>query len=162
MSSEIGAALSGLVGLVGVAKAAMDTRDWAKLSETSAKLNEQIIKAQQAVIDGQSTQAALVAKLAEANEKIRQLEAAAAKKAEHRVVEVDEGVFVLELLDNREVFQVPGVGLYRTPKRYACQPCLEVLGKSVLLRYHPGNEMCPPDLTCPSCKTSIGLSKKLT
>ena len=152
--SELQSAMASMVNIVSIVKGAVEARDWAKLSEASAKFNDQIIKTQQAVIDTQSTLSDLVGQLAKAHEKIRELEASAAQKQRHRTEELRPGVFVL-LVDESE--GVVGLALNGTSesKQYACQRCFAVTGKSILLQFERGSEGFLSKYTCVNCKNVI-------
>ena len=155
MTSQIGAALGAITSLIGVFKAAIDARDWAKLGEVSAKLIDQIISAQQAVIDGQVAQADLIGQLAQANEKIRELQAALSSQQMHEPVEVSPGQFALPV---KHPLGIQGAGLQSSGKseQYACQRCFAILGKSVLLRRLP-SQWGTDVLGCPECRNEIFL-----
>lgn len=155
MTIELHAAMSSIVGFMQIAKGAIDARDWAKLTEVSAKFNDQIIKAQQAVIDAQGAQSDLVAKLGQATEKIRQLEATLADQGRHHLEEIAPGKFALRVeLPGQDKADL-GLNAERQPKHYACQRCFAMTGKSIILQLDPAGEWYSAKYVCPSCTVAL-------
>lgn len=154
--SNLPIAMSSIVNFMTLAKMAIDARDWSKLAEISAKFNDQIIKAQQAVIDAQGTQSDLVAKLTQANKEITELKATLAEQARHHLEEIAPGKFALRV-------DLPGQDQQRLvldgasqPKHYACQRCFAVTGKSIILQYtHAQADWRNSEYLCTACGTVL-------
>ena len=155
MSSELHSAMAAIVTVMQFAKGAIDARDWAKLSEVSAKFNDQIIKAQQAVIDAQGTQSDLVTQLAQAHKKVRELEATLADQARHHLEELAPGKFALRVELAGQVKEDRLLGSNSQPKHYACQRCFAITGKSVILQHYPPGDWYSAKYVCPACKTEL-------
>ena len=132
---ELHTAIASVVGLLNIAKGAIEARDWSQLTEISAKFNDQIIKTQQAVIDAQGTQSDLVAQLTKANKEIAELRATLAEQARHHLEEIAPGKFALRVDVIRQDQQSLMLDGSSQAKHYACQRCFAVTGKSVILQY---------------------------
>lgn len=157
MTSELQMAMSSMVSFMTIAKGAIDARDWSKLGDLSAKFQEQIIKTQQSVIDAQAAQSDLVAKLAKANEKIRELETSLAEQARHTLEEIVPGKFALRVDLPRQDEKNLSLNSASQTIRYACQRCFAVTGKSIILQHTAAGEWRCASYICPACKYVLEL-----
>lgn len=154
--STLQMAMSSVVSFMTIARGAIDARDWTKLSEVSAQFNQQIIQAQQAVIDAQATQSDLVAQLAKANKKVRKLRATLAEQARHHLEEIAPGKFALRVdLPGQDQQSLVLNGTSQA-KHYACQRCFAVTGKSIILQYSAvTTEWSKGEYRCTECRTFL-------
>ena len=144
--SLIGAASSALSAARDIGKAAMGLRDFNAVATTISQLNEQIIRAQDALFSHQSQLLALHQELGEAKEKLRVAEKMLEDRGNYELFRLSDGVHVYRLKTN------PGiVSATRTNEvHYLCQPCFDAGRKAVLVRVE---SMLDITHCCPLCKT---------
>jgi len=147
--SLIATAASSLGLAKDLAKAAIGVRDFNAQATTIAQMNEQILKAQDALLTHSINMHELQQKYFETLEKLRAMEKLIAERGRYSLFEVSKGVFVYRVIPGEHVGH-DGNPIPPEPEHYVCQPCFDKGVKSVLIRNH--NSI---DIThgCPECKT---------
>lgn len=137
-------------------KAAMGIRDFNEAAPVIAQLNDQLLKAQDALFRHNAELLALQQEQFETAKKLREMEEALAQRGRYSLFELSPGVFVYR------VNVTPGGSDVQNPSgtepmHYVCQPCFDKGVKAVLARNETHLRVIH---LCPSCATAFLESKK--
>lgn len=131
--SLIGAAATSLGIAKDLAKAAIGVRDFNAQAATIAQMNEQILKAQDALFIHSANMNELQQKHFETLEKLRAMEKLIAERGRYSLFEISKGVFVYRSVAGEYVGH-DGNPIPAQPDHYVCQRCFDKGIKSVLSR----------------------------
>jgi hypothetical protein len=149
--SMISAAASAITVSKELAKAALGVRDFNEMAPVVAKLNEQLLKAQESLFGHQAQLLTLQQEHFETTEKLRKVEKALAERGRYTLIELSPG----NLVYTANVTPVDGDAINPAraePPHHVCQPCFDKGTKAVLRRsVFYGAE----DWTCPVCNTEV-------
>jgi len=132
-------------------QAAIGVRDFNEMAPVIAQLNDQLLKAQDAMFKHNSELLVLQQQQFETTEKLRKVEEALAQRGRYTLVELAEGIFVYRV----NVAPIAGnvdnpVGT--EPAHHVCQSCFDKGVKAVLQRTVNYGAV---SLDCPICKGSF-------
>lgn len=144
--SFIAAASSALTVAREISRASIAIRDFNAMAGTVSQLNDQILKAQDALFSHQSQLLAMQQELFQAQEKLRIAEKVIAERGNYELVELSQGVFVYRLKPPPSAGSGVSYHLH-----YLCQPCFDNGAKAVLYRRETGLGVSH---SCPLCKIS--------
>lgn len=117
-------------------------------------MNDQLLKAQDALFSHNAQLLALQQQLFETTEKLRKAEETIAERGRYSLVDVGGGqwAYRVNIVPTRS-----GAGEPRAAQsaHYVCQPCFDN-GRKVILQF--GDAMGINQLWCPVCKTSVSAS----
>lgn len=141
-------------------KAALAVRDFNQMSAVVSQLNEQLLKAQDALFVHNAQLMALQQEVFEAREQLRVMREAIAEKNRYSLFEITPGAFVYR------VNQGPDAGgtvdpASAEPLHYLCQKCFDAptRTKSILRMLHADAYRVRAQWFCPNCTTSIEMQK---
>jgi hypothetical protein len=149
--SVITAAVGAISAAKELGKAALGVRDFNEVAPVIAQLNDQLLKAQDALFRHNAELLSLQQEQFETAKKLREMEEALAQRGRYSLVELSNGVFVYR------VNVAPEAGALDKPSgaeplHYVCQPCFDKGVKAVLIRREN-------DFTvfhnCPECNTNF-------
>lgn len=144
--SIISAAAASLTAARDLGRAAMGVRDANLIAGTLTQMNDQILRAQDALFSHQAQLLALHEKLAHTQQQLRLAQEVVEQRSRYQLVELSLGVFVYRSKLGKSLATGHG-----EPLHYVCQPCLDVRGqKAVLIRYE---SMIEVTHRCPLCQT---------
>jgi hypothetical protein len=129
-ASFVGAAFASLSAAKEIGKAAIGIRDFNQMAATVSQLNEQILKAQDALFSHQTQLINLQDELLQAKEKLRIAEKVIEERGRYELFQLSQGVFVYRAKVGEE-----GLAAGAEPIHYLCQPCFDGGKKSVLVRH---------------------------
>lgn len=146
--SLISAAVSSLRIAKDIGTAAVELRDWNQLSGEIAKMNGELLKAQDALFAHNASLLELHGKYADVCDELRKLKDAANERGRYALFEIGAGKFAyrLKVGGAGEAVAVPGAD---EPMHYLCQPCFDA-GRKMVLKLYP-NSMSGPGAECPQC-----------
>jgi hypothetical protein len=149
--SMISAAASAITVSKELAKAALGVRDFNEMAPVVAKLNEQLLKAQESLFGHQAQLLALQQEHFETTEKLRKVEKSLAERGRYTLIELSPG----NLAYTANVAPVDGNAIdpaRAEPQHHVCQPCFDKGNKAVLRRLVVwGTETW----TCPLCEVEL-------
>jgi hypothetical protein len=150
--SQIGIVATSLSVAKDIAKAMVGVRDFNLVAEKSAAINEQLLKAQEALLSHNASMFELQNKYFEACEELRKLREAASKRGRYPLVDLGKGqlAYRVDVTPHQGGAGEPSAA--QTPY-YLCQPCYAqgmevVLQRSFVMGVDNG-------LKCPACKTQV-------
>ena len=151
-ASQIGIVATSLSAAKDIGKALLGIRDFNVVAERVAALNEQLLKAQEALLAHNAAMFQLQSENFEAREELRKLKEAASERGRYALVEVTHGNLAYRLN------VVPSQGAAGEPvsaqtDHYLCQPCFDN-GRKVTLRYF-NSATFGESWTCSVCKAEI-------
>jgi hypothetical protein len=129
-------------------KAALGVRDFNEYAAAIAKVNDQLLKAQDGLLQISIQTHSLVQQLADAEKKALKLQEAADERARYTLIELSEGIFVHRLKGPDELNHI-GAHSPAEPTHYLCQRCFASGTKSVLMRHVMWGSVSHH---CPTCK----------
>lgn len=147
--SLINAAIGSLRLAKDIGNAAIELRDWNQLAGEMAKINGELLKAQEALFTHSSSLLELQEKYTQVVNELRKAQEIIAERERYALFEIGSGKFVYRLNT------LPSVGEAAAPTaiepmHYLCQPCFDLGRKMVLLVYPDAAD--GPVACCPSCK----------
>lgn len=149
--SAISAAVSAITVSKELAKAALGVRDFNEMAAVVAKLNEQLLKAQEGLFGHQAQLLALQQEHFETTEKLRKAEKALAERGRYALIELSPGNFAYSA-NITPVDSEVGNPVSTEPPHNVCQPCFDKGSKAVLRRtVFYGTEVW----TCPVCRIEL-------
>jgi hypothetical protein len=153
--SMMSAAASAITVSKELAKAAIGIRDFNEMASVIAKLNEQLLKAQEGLFAHQAQLLVIQQQHADANEKVRKLEKALAERGRYSLVEVTAGYFAYRS-KTAPMGDNVGEPISSEPIHHVCQRCFDSGVKCVLQRvpYAYGGAY----LTCGNCHLEIAVN----
>lgn len=137
-------------------KTAIGLRDFNEVAATISKLNEQLLKAQDALFAHNVNLHQLQQQQIETSKKLRELEELLAERGRYSLFEISQGVFVYRLNAVENIGE-DGQKLGVQPVHYVCQPCFDKRIKAVLIRSEGPSAVSHK---CPECNTNFLESKK--
>jgi hypothetical protein len=151
-ASQIGIVATSLSVAKDIGKALVGLRDWNLVAEKVTALNDQILKAQDALLAHNTSMFELQNKYFETNEELRKLKETVNEKGRYSLVDLGFGFHAY-----RENVTPEQSGASQPsapqPERYFCQPCMDRGVKVVLqARFEEGVHI---GLTCGSCKATL-------
>lgn len=147
--SLIGAAVNSLRLAKDIGAAAIELRDWNQMADEFAKMNGELLKAQDALFAHNAALLDLHGKYADACNELRKMQDALNERGRYTLFEIGTGKFAyrLKFSDVAKVAGEPGVD---EPMHFLCQPCFDAGRKMVLLLYPRSAN--GPVAQCPHCK----------
>lgn len=150
--SALSAALSAISTAKAISSSAIAARDDAILKPTIIQMNDQLLKAQEALSLLSAHLLSVQQQLFETSDKLRKAEETIAERGRYTLVESGPGnwVYMVNILPEQSRSGKPGGA--QIP-HYVCQPCFDSGRKVVLvLKDFPETD---PYLMCPVCKASF-------
>ncbi|QRX82229.1 hypothetical protein [Glaciimonas sp. PAMC28666] len=129
----IGVAASAMSAAKEFGKAALNVRDFAEMAPVIAGLNEQLLKAQDALFIHNTHLLALQQKEFETAKKLREMEETIAQRGRYSLVEITTGIFTYGM-NISPVSSDVSHPIGAEPMHYLCQSCFDKGIKSVLQR----------------------------
>jgi hypothetical protein len=145
----ISTAVSSLVAAKDLGAAMIGVRDSNIVSGTIAQMNEQILKAQEALLTHSLQMSELQQRHFEALEKLRAMEKLIADRGSYSLHEISRGSFVYRS-NFPERLGHDGNPIAPEPVHYVCQPCFDKNVKVVLQQHDVWGKIT---LNCSACKT---------
>lgn len=153
------AVISAAIGAISVAKelgkAALGVRDFNEMAPVIAQLNDQLLKAQDALFRHNAELLALQQEQFETAKKLREMEETLAQRGRYSLVEVSRGQFAYRVNVAVETSEVGNPGRAE-PLHYVCQPCFDKGIKAVLQRENFYGAIY---LDCPICETKVSVGE---
>ena len=151
-ASHIGALSTSLGIARDMAKALVGLRDWNLVAEKVTTLNDQILKAQDALLSHNASMFELQNKYFEASEELRKLKEAVNEKGRYSLVELGFGFHAYR---ENVAPEQGGAGQPSVPQpeRYFCQPCMD-RGVKVALQSRFEEGVCI-GWRCTSCNATL-------
>lgn len=149
--SLVSAAITSIKTAKDIAGSALAVRDWNLVATEIAKMNDQLLKAQDALFSHNSQLLELQQQLFETTEKLRKAEESIAERGRYSLVDVGGGQWAYRV----NVSPVQGGSGEPSASQfphYVCQPCFDN-GRKVVLQL--GDAMGYKHLWCPVCKTTV-------
>lgn len=148
--SAITGALAAIKAARDISAAALAVRDWNLMAVEIARMNDQLLQAQQALFTHNAELLGIQQQLFETSDKLRKAEESLAQRASYLLVETGRGQFAYR------VNLPPKLGGASQPGRaqalhYVCQSCFDD-GRKVVLSYEFAGVHC---LTCHVCKRYV-------
>ena len=146
--SLISAAVNSLRLAKDIGSSAIELRDFNQLAGEMAKMNGELLKAQDALFAHQTTLLEMHGKYADACNELRELKDALNERGRYALFEIGAGKFAyrLKVGGAGEPSVVPGAN---EPMHYLCQPCFDDGRKMVLQLYSDAAD--GPGAMCPHC-----------
>ena len=148
--SLIPAALSSIKAAKDIGGAALALRDWNLLAVEISKMNDQLIKAQDAIFSHNAQLLDIQQRLFESTEKLRRAEETLAERGRYSLVQVGNLTWVYR--ESISPSLARSDGKTPDPPHYVCQACFDN-GRKVVLQYMDGS--FGQTLDCSVCKVSI-------
>jgi hypothetical protein len=142
--SLIAAASSAIGAAREIGRAAVGVRDFNQLAATVSQLNDQLLKAQDALFTHQAQLLGLQQELFQTKEQLRIAQQVVEERGRYELFEISRGMFVYRLKLSMEA-GAPGA----EPVHYLCQPCFDRGVKNALIRREFANRVIH---VCPSCR----------
>lgn len=114
-------------------KAALGVRDFNEFATAISKVNDQLLKAQDGLLQLSIQTHSLVQQLADAEKKALKLQEAANERARYSLFKLSAGIFVYRLKTPDELHNI-GAQSPSEPTHYLCQRCFDSGTKSVLIQ----------------------------
>lgn len=131
--SMISAAASSITVAKELVKVVIGVRDFNEIAPVVAQLNDQLLKAQDALFSHQAQLLTLQQQHFEATEKLAKAEKALAERGRYALFALSDGVFVYRV-NVPPVDSHAGDPIATEPQHYICQPCFDKGIKVVLKR----------------------------
>lgn len=146
--SLISAAVNSLRLAKDIGSAAVELRDFNQMAGEFAKMNGELLKAQDALFAHNASLLELHGKYADACDELRKMKDALNERGRYALFEIGAGKFAyrLKVGGAGEAVAVPGAD---EPMHYLCQPCFDA-GRKMVLRLYP-NAADGPGAECPQC-----------
>ncbi len=141
----IGNAASAIGAAKDIGRALIELRIDAAVAGTVSRLNEQLIKAQDALFAHQAQLLQMQQALFQAEEKLRLAEKMIADRGQYDLVEISPGILVYRAKRGPQIGEGQAM-----PVHYLCQPCFDAGRKAVLIRTETSFDLTHQ---CPLCKT---------
>lgn len=135
-----------------IAKGLSATRDAALVSEKTAALMDQLLKAQEGLLAHNATLLQLQADLSKLQKENLQLQTALDERGKYTLVEVGSGHFALRSNPGHDETGTGNPGIQEAA-HYVCQPCFSK-GRTVVLQRHTIMGI-DNGLMCPACKAQV-------
>lgn len=129
--SAVSAVVSAISASKELAKAAIGVRDFNEMAPVIAQLNDQLLKAQDAMFKHNAQLMALQQENFEATEELRKMKEALAERGRYSLVELSDRVFVYRVNVSPSSGDM-GNPVSTQPIHHLCQPCFDKGVKSVL------------------------------
>ena len=149
----ISAAAASITAAVDISRAAAGLRDSALIAAEVAKINDQLLQAQQALFRHNADLLSLQQQHFETAQKLRKAEEALAERGRYSLFEVGQGNWAYRVNFAPQQGGTSEPGATQTP-HYLCQPCFDGGRKSVLA-YSTFSGM----LECSICKAQVSSEK---
>lgn len=151
-ASQIGIVAASLSAAKDIGRALLGIRDFSVVAERVAALNEQLLKAQEALLAHNAAMFQLQNEKFEACEELRKLKEAASERSRYSLVEVSPGnlAYRMNLVPAQGAADEP---VTAEPVHYLCQPCFDS-GRKVTLRWFNSHTF-GESWTCSVCKAEI-------
>lgn len=158
--SLIGAASTAISSAREFGKAALAVRDFNQMAAIVSQLNDQILKAQDALFAHNTQLLSLQQEVFEARKQLREMEEALSESRRYSLFEITPGSFVYRVNASPEGAGTSDPGSAE-PLHYICQPCFDGAEKrKVVLRLTPaGPYKAIPSWSCPTCNTTIHIRR---
>lgn len=147
--SLISAAASSLRMATEIGAAALSLRDFNQLASEMAKMNGELLKAQQALFAHQTTLLDIQAKYAEATKELAQAHHTLQQRERYALFEIGAGKFVYRS-QPAQGQENSGIAITGEPVHYLCQSCFDA-GRKLVLQLFP-DAADGPVAQCPSCQ----------
>lgn len=146
--SLIAAAVNSLRLAKEIGAAAVELRDWNQVAAEFAKMNGELLKAQDALFAHNAALLELHGKYADACDELRKLKQALDERSRYALFEIGAGKFAyrLKVGSTGQALAVPGGN---EPMHYLCQPCFDA-GRKRVLQLYP-DAVGGPGAMCPRC-----------
>ncbi len=147
--SLIGAAVNSLRIAKDIGSAAVELRDFNQMAAEFAKMNGELLKAQDALFAHNASLLDLHGKYADACDELRKMKDALDERSRYALFEIGTGQFAyrLKVAGAREAAGVPGTD---EPMHFLCQPCFDA-GRKMVLQLYP-DAADGPVAACPHCR----------
>lgn len=131
---------------------ALAVRDGALVLETVTRMNDQLLKAQQALFAHNADLFGLQQEVFQAHNKLREAEELLAQRQNYMLVQTSKGQFAYGVNVGPQDGTVIEPGTPQPP-HYVCQSCLDIRRQLAVLRYNGDPDL--PLLTCPGCENYL-------
>ena len=152
----ISSAVSSLVAAKDIGAAMIGVRDGNLVAGTIAQMNEQILKAQEALLTHSLQMSELQQRHFEALEKLRTMEKLVADRGRYALTELEPGSFAYRSLVPERTND--GDHAVPEPTHYVCQPCFDQDLKVVLQRQDTYGKIT---LRCSACRTDYPTGERV-
>jgi hypothetical protein len=149
--SIITAAVSALSAAKELGKAALGVRDFNEVAPVIAQLNDQLLKAQDALFRHNAELLSLQQEQFETAKKLREMEEALTQRGRYSLVELSRGHFAYRV-NIAPVNSDVGNPVSAEPLHHVCQPCFDKGVKAVLQRHSFYGAI---SLDCPICGKGV-------
>ena len=150
--SLITGAVASIKAAIDIGSNALAVRDGALVLETVTRMNDQLLKAQQALFAHNAELFGLQQQVFEAHDKLREANELLAQRQNHVLVQTSKGQWAYGV----NVGPQGGTVIDPCPPQpphYVCQPCLDIRRQLAVLRYNGDPDL--PLLTCPGCDNHL-------
>jgi hypothetical protein len=151
-ASQIGIVVTSLNTAKDIAKAMIGIRDHNLVADKLAALNDQLLKAQNALLAHNAAMFELQNEKFEACEELRKLKEALSERSRYALVDLGQGHLAYRMNIAPQEGGTGEPAAAQTP-HYVCQPCYDNGRKVVLQRSYVMG--IPGGLECPVCKTAV-------
>lgn len=152
--SLISGALTSLGASIGLAKTALEVRDFNSAGAAIAETTQKLIDLQAQVITLQGSFLQLQQQHSAVTQEVRELKEHRADRERYSLFEISPGGFVYRLnIRSQQAGAVDPVQV--EPLHYLCQPCLDVRHVKVVLREHMVSWQCS------ECKATVSNGKSV-
>lgn len=154
---SIGIAWKALGAAKDLGTALIELRDFNQIATTTAKLNEEILKAQQSLFLAQAKMFELQTQCENAAKENGELRKRLEQRAAYELIELSRGVFVyrLKLIDHG----VDGGVHANEPVHHVCQACMDGKGLRSILQRVPGGGTY--GLRCNECRVDYPTDERM-
>ncbi|RYF76817.1 MAG: hypothetical protein EOO22_00830 [Comamonadaceae bacterium] len=152
-ASQIGIVATAIGAAKDIGKAMLGVRDFNLLADRIAAMNDQLLKAQDALLAHNAAMFQLQSENFEAREELRKLKEAASERSRYTLVEITQGN-VAYRVNLGPALSAPGQPVSAEAMHYLCQPCFDD-GRKVTLRYF-NSATFGESWTCSVCKAELG------
>ena len=149
-ASQIGIVVTSLNAAKDIAKAMMGIRDFNLVAGELAALNEQLLKAQNALLAHSAAMFELQSKHFETCEELRKLKEAASERSRYALVRIGSSGHLAYRMDIAPQEGAAGEPSATQASHYICQACYDN-GRKVVLQPHVGFDGMPYGYRCPVC-----------
>jgi hypothetical protein len=115
-------------------KAAVGIRDFNQVAAALSQVNDQLLKAQDALFTHNTQLLELQEQYRQAMDELRKLKDIVAERGRYQLHELSQGVFVYRFAQEQGAAQ-EGINAVAQPTHYVCQRCFDKGVKSVLIRH---------------------------
>lgn len=152
--SYVGAAASAITAAKALFTTTLDVHNAVKVNSAIAAVNEQLLKAQDALFVHNTQLLKIQQEHFEATQKIRELEDALKEKSRYFLVEIVPGKFAYKSDVRVMPSEDGGVEVLTEPQHYICQVCNDK-GVKIVLTYNTPSDGRSPRWYCRGCGDSI-------